>query len=123
MKINDPVQLVADRPRSIMITKTVWARLYGPFAVLRRMPLVFPAKSKSCWVDRKIAEWVVKNYPEIKIVGAPDPEPLHEPPQEKFSAMKWPELMSLGKSLGVFRPGMKRSDLIQAIKGTESDQT
>jgi hypothetical protein len=121
MKINDPVQLVADRPRSIMITKTVWARLYGPFAVLRRMPLVFPAKSKSCWVDRKIAEWVVKNYPEIKIVGAPDPEPPHEPPQEKYSAMKWPELMSLGKSLGVFRPGMKRSDLIQAIKGTESD--
>jgi len=75
MKVKNPVQLVADCGCSLMIGKSTWLKVYGPFAVMRRLHVVFPGRSKSAWVDKPMAKWIVDNYAHIHYATEPDPVP------------------------------------------------
>lgn len=60
-------------PRSITITKEKYHAIYPKAFTLYRIPLVFGKVSKKVVVNDEIAEYLVKNYPDLRIVDIPEP--------------------------------------------------
>lgn len=60
------VQLrTTEMPRSFYITKEEYSQIYPEAMTPRRVPITFNFSTKSVWVEKEIAEYIINKYPNI----------------------------------------------------------